>query len=270
MVKLIATDMDGTLLNSNHKIPSDFKETIEKLKENDIMFAIATGRNYLDISYKFEDYKDELMFICENGTGIFYKDECIYSKFLEKDTIEKLVNIGRGIKDAYPMLCGTKGLYLEDDKALELLNIHFPMNVPVIKVDSLLDVEDGIFKVNMFDMIDAESNSYHIFKNKDIKEITMTPSGKFWLDISSFGTNKGIAIKKVQDMFDIKYDETMVFGDHLNDIEMMKSAYYSYAMKNGHEDVKEVANFETKYTNEECGVIKTIKEEILENKELAL
>lgn len=90
------------------------------------------------------------------------------------------------------------------------------------------------------------------------------------MDISSFGTNKGIAIKKVQDMFDIKYDETMVFGDHLNDIEMMKSAYYSYAMKNGHEDVKEVANFETKYTNEECGVIKTIKEEILQNKELAL
>lgn len=269
MVKLIATDMDGTLLNSNHEIPKDFKDTIRALKEKDVMFAISTGRNYLDISYKFDDYKDELLFICENGTGIYYKDECIYSKFLEKDTIKQLVELGREIDNAYPMLCGTKGLYLEDEEALEQLNILFPMNVPVTKVDSLLDVEDGIFKVNMFDLTDAETNSYSIFKDANIKGVTLTPSGKYWLDMSSFGTNKGIAIKKVQDMFDIDYNETMVFGDHLNDLEMMKSAYYSYAMKNGHDDVKEIANFETKYTNEECGVTKTIKEEVLQAKELA-
>jgi Cof subfamily protein (haloacid dehalogenase superfamily) len=269
MVKLIATDMDGTLLNSNHEIPNDFKETISALKGKDVMFAISTGRNYLDISYKFDDYKDELLFICENGTGIYYKDECIYSKFLEKDTIKQLVKLGREIDNAYPILCGTKGLYLEDEKALEQLNILFPMNVPVTKVDSLLDVDDGIFKVNMFDLTDAETNSYPIFKNENIEGVTLTPSGRYWLDMSSFGTNKGIAIKKVQDMFDIDYKETMVFGDHLNDIEMMQSACYSYAMKNGHDDVKEVANFETKYTNEECGVIKTIQEEVLQTKELA-
>lgn len=269
MVKLIATDMDGTLLNGNHEIPKDFKDTINALKEKDVMFAISTGRNYLDISYKFDDYKDELLFICENGTGIYYKDECIYSKFLEKDTIKQLVELGREVDNAYPMLCGTKGLYLEDEEALEQLNILFPMNVPVTKVDSLLDVEDGIFKVNMFDLTDAETNSYEIFKNANMDGVTLTPSGKYWLDMSSFGTNKGLAIKKVQDMFDIDYKETMVFGDHLNDLEMMKSAYYSYAMKNGHDDVKEIANFETKYTNEECGVIKTIKEEVLQAKELA-
>lgn len=269
MIKLIATDMDGTLLNSNHEIPKNFKETISSLKEKDIMFAISTGRNYLDISYKFDDYKDELLFICENGTGIYYKDECIYSKFLEKNTIKKLVELGRNVENAYPMLCGTKGLYLEDEKVLEKLNELFPMNLPVINVDSLLDVDDGIFKVNMFDLTDAETNSYPIFKNENIEDVTLTPSGRYWLDMSSFGTNKGIAIKKVQDMFGIDYKETMVFGDHLNDIEMMKSAYYSYAMKNGHDDVKEVANFETKYTNEEYGVIKTIEEEILQSKQLA-
>ena len=157
----------------------------------------------------------------------------------------------------------------EIEEALKQLNILFPMNVPVTKVDSLLDVEDGIFKVNMFDLTDAETNSYSIFKSANIDGVTLTPSGKYWLDMSSFGTNKGLAIKKVQDMFDIDYKETMVFGDHLNDLEMMKSAYYSYAMKNGHDDVKEIANFETKYTNEECGVTKTIKEEVLQAKELA-
>lgn len=268
MIKLIATDMDGTLLNNNHEIPKDFKEIINSLKELDIMFAISTGRNYLDISYQFDEYKDDLLFICENGTGIYYKGKCIYSKFLEKHTIKKLVELGRTINNAYPILCGTKGIYLEDDEALRQLNILFPMNVPVKKVKSLLDVEDGIFKVNMFDLTDAETNSYKIFKDSNIEGVTLTPSGKYWLDMSSFGTNKGVAIKKAQEMFNIDYKETMVFGDHLNDLEMMKSAYYSYAMKNGHDDVKKVANFETKYTNNECGVTKTIKEEVLQLKEL--
>jgi Cof subfamily protein (haloacid dehalogenase superfamily) len=270
MVKLIATDMDGTLLNSNHEIPKDFKETIEALKERDIMFAISTGRNYLDVVHLLNEHKDELLFICENGTAIYYKNKCIYSKFLEKDTVEKLVKVGRDIEDAYPVLCGTKGLYLENDKAIELLNIHFPMNVPVIKVDSLLDVDDVIFKVNMFDMRDAETNSYPIFNNENLDNVTLTPSGRYWLDMYSLGANKGVAIKKVQEMFDISYDETMVFGDHLNDLEMMKSAYHSYAMRNGHEDAKKIANFETKYTNEECGVTKTIQEEVIQKTKLAL
>ena len=269
MIKLIATDMDGTLLNSNHEIPKDFKDIIKALKERGIMFAISTGRNYLDISYKFNDFKDELLFICENGTGIYYKDECIYSKFLKKDTVKTLVELGRKVDNAYPMLCGANGLYIENEYAFEQVNLLFPMNIPVIKVDSLFDVDDKIFKVNMFDLKGAETNSYLTFKNAKLDGVTLTPSNRYWLDIASFGTNKGVAIKKVQDLFNIDYKETMVFGDHLNDLEMMKSAYYSYAMKNGHQDVKEIANFETKYTNEESGVIKTIREEVLQVKELA-
>lgn len=259
--------MDGTLLNSKHEIPKDFKETIIKLKEKGIIFAIATGRNYLDIAYQLKDFTNDLLFICENGGSIHYKGECIYSNFLDKNTVHKLVNVGRTIKDAYPMLAGTKGLYIESEEAIQLLETHFPMNVPIIKVDSLLDVYDDIFKVNMFDMNTSETNSYPMFLNENIENVSLTPSGKYWLDMSSSNTNKGIAIKKVQDMFNINFDETMVFGDYLNDIEMMKSAYHSYTIKNGHEKVKDVANFETKYTNEECGVIKTIQELVL--KELA-
>lgn len=263
MIKLIATDMDGTLLNSEHKIPSDFYEVIKFLDKKNIMFAISTGRNYLDVSSQFSQYKDKLLFICENGSGIYYKDECIYSKFLDKNTIIKLVEIGRSINDAYPMLCGTKGVYLENEKALEKLKELFPMDIPTFIVDSLLDVDDDIFKVNIFDLNNAETNSYAIFKSKNIDNITLTPSGIYWLDMYSSEINKGVAIKIVQDKFNISYDETMVFGDHLNDLQMMESAYYSYAMKNGHDDVKKVSNFETKYTNEECGVTKTIKEEVL-------
>lgn len=270
MVRFIATDMDGTLLDSNHELPIDFGAFINELKERDILFSISTGRNYIDALSKVEKYKDDLIFICENGSVIYYKDECIFSNFLDKKSIEKLVTIGRQVKDAYLVLCGTKGLYIEDEKAIELINEHFPTHAPMIKVDSLLDVEDGIFKINMFDMANAEINSYRYFKEHNIENINIIPSGVYWLDMIDSNINKGLAIKMVQEKFEISYNETMVFGDHLNDLEMMKSARHSYAMKNGHDKVKEIASFETEYTNDENGVIRTIKAHVIENTQTAI
>ena len=95
--------------------------------------------------------------------------------------------------------------------------------------------------------------------------IIVRPSGVNWLDIYSSNANKGTAIDIIQKKFNISKKETMVFGDYLNDLEMMENAYYSYAMKNGHEKIKEVSNFETDFTNNENGVIETIKKYVLKN-----
>ena len=75
------------------------------------------------------------------------------------------------------------------------------------------------------------------------------------------GVNKGLAIKKIQEKLGIKHEETMVFGDYLNDLEMMDSAYHSYAMDNAHDDLKKVARFIAK-SNDECGVVQAIKESL--------
>lgn len=264
MIKLIATDMDGTLLNKQHEIPKDFDCIIQELKSKNILFAIATGRCYLNVINIFKKYKDDIIFICENGTTIYYKGECIYSKPLEKSTIEKLVSIGKNIEDAYPMLSGAKGVYTEERKAIVLLDKHFPAGEEVFLVDSFSEVEDDIFKVNMFDLKDSEKNSYTFFKEKDLDGVQLTPSGRYWLDIFDINTNKGTAINIIQNKFNIKYEETMSFGDYLNDIEMIKNSYYGYAMKNAHPKLKKVSRFETKYNNEESGVTKTIKEVVLD------
>lgn len=263
MIKLIATDMDGTLLDKEHEVPKDFDYVIEKLKDKGILFAIATGRSYSSIMSKLKDYEDDLIFICENGTSIYYKGECIYSKPLKKSTIAKLTSIGKNIKDAYPMLSGAKSVYIEDDKLFDLFDKHFPVNGDIVVVDSFLEVEDDIYKVNMFDLKDAGKNSYSVFKEHQLEDVQLTPSGTYWLDMFDINTNKGTAINIIQDMFNIKYEETMSFGDYLNDIEMIQNSYYGYVMKNAHEELKKVGKFETKYSNEEHGVTKTIREVVL-------
>ena len=113
-------------------------------------------------------------------------------------------------------------------------------------------------KVTICDFRGSEENSNNYFvEYRDKAQVTV--SGDIWLDITSKNINKGVAIKEIQELLGINYEETVVFGDYLNDLEMMESGYYSYAMKNAHDDLKKVARFIAK-SNDENGVVEAIKE----------
>ena len=265
MIKLIASDLDGTLLDNNGNIPKEFGNIIEVLNLKNIKFAIASGRNYREAVHRFEKYKNDIIFICDNGSSVYYRDECIYCNTLDKDTIDKLISIGRNISNSYVTLSGDKGFYIEDESIANQIRDICLNKDSVIDVDNLNDVKDLIFKVNIYDLVNTETNSYKEFAKFNLPGIIVRPSGVNWLDIYSSNANKGTAIDIIQKKFNISKKETMVFGDYLNDLEMMENAYYSYAMKNGHEKIKEVSNFETDFTNNENGVIETIKKYVLKN-----
>ena len=90
-------------------------------------------------------------------------------------------------------------------------------------------------------------------------EYQVVVSGGIWLDIMNQSTNKGVALEKIKEFFEIKYDELLVFGDYLNDYEMMSCGKYSFAMENAHPKLKEKANYVTK-SNKDEGVLFTIKQ----------
>ena len=89
-------------------------------------------------------------------------------------------------------------------------------------------------------------------------------SGENWVDISNPIANKGRAVKLLQDKYGISKNETMVFGDFNNDLEMLDQAFFSYAMSNAHANVKKAARFQTK-SNDELGV-ETILKELIDSK----
>ena len=162
-------------------------------------------------------------------------------------------------------LSGDRGFYIEDESIANDIRNMCLNEDSVIVVDNLNNVKDLIFKVNIYDLVNTETNSYKEYAKFNLVGIVVRPSGTNWLDIYNSSTNKGTAIDIIQKKFNIDKKETMVFGDFLNDLEMMENAYYSYAMKNGHEKIKEVSNFETDFTNNENGVIKTIKKYVLKS-----
>lgn len=257
MIKLIATDMDGTLLNDNNEISKDFYKVFEELKKKDVIFAAASGRQYYNLLKRFEDVADDMMFIAENGTFVMYKGEELLLNSLDRDIANELINIGRNIDDAYVILCGKKSAYIEniDKRFIEEVEKYYE---EYKIVDDLTKIKDDILKIAICDFLGSETNSHNHYKDyKDKLQVSI--SGAIWLDIMAKGVNKGVAINKLQEILNIAHEETMVFGDYLNDLEMMGSAYHSYAMENAHDELKKVARFRAK-KNTEDGVIDKIRE----------
>lgn len=263
MIKLIITDMDGTLLNSKNEINDEFWEIQDKLSKQDVIFAVASGRPYYNLVERFKNIKDNMLFISENGACVMYQEKEIYSNTMKREDVFFLLNICKNIKGIVPILCGKKSAYVEkniyyNDRCGFKEEISKYYNKLEI-VDDLNEIEDEFFKIAVCDFLISEKNSYKYFKGYEDK-FQVVISGKVWMDLGKLDTSKGMAIRMTQQNLNISYDETMVFGDYLNDYSMMEEAKYSYTMKNAHPQLKEVANFITKEDNDNNGVLETIKE----------
>ena len=256
-IKFVATDMDGTLLNSKKEIHEEFYEVFREMREKDIIFAAASGRQYYSLLETFDNIKDDMMFIAENGTFVVYKGKEIVTNSLDRDLAMERINIGRKIDESYVVLCGKNSAYIEsdDDRLVNEVSKYYKRYKIV---DDITTINDEILKVTICDFRGSEENSNNYFvEYRDKAQVTV--SGDIWLDITAKNINKGVAIKEIQELLGINYEETVVFGDYLNDLEMMESGYYSYAMKNAHDDLKKVARFIAK-SNDENGVVEAIKE----------
>lgn len=257
MIKLIATDMDGTLLNSKGELPPDFYHVFGQLKERNIIFAAASGRQYFTLVENFKEVAEDLLFIAENGTYIAYRGKEIAVHPLQRDIAHELIKRARTIENTYIVLATSKGAYIEntDEAFVKEVNKYY---VKCQVIDDLLNVEGDILKVTLCDFKGAEHNSYLAYADLRHKA-QMSVAGDIWLDMMANGVNKGKAIEDIQEKLGITYEETMVFGDYLNDYEMLQKAYHSYAMANAHPSLKEIARFSAK-SNDEDGVIQKIKE----------
>lgn len=257
-IRLVATDMDGTLLNSKHEIHESFFPVFRKLKDHGIIFVAASGRQYFNLAKTLDVVKDEVIFAAENGSYVVFKDEEIHIQAIDPEITHELILISRKIKNTYPIICGKKKAYVEndDEEFINHLKLYFERYEVV---PDLLEITDDQFlKFTLCDLAGSEVNSYPHYKKYE-EALQVKVSGPIWLDISHKKANKGRAMEVLQEKFKVTPEQTMVFGDYLNDFEMLQKAHYSYAMANAHPDIKKIARFIAK-SNDENGVVEVLSE----------
>lgn len=257
-IKLVAADMDGTLLNAKHELSPDFFPLLDQMRSKGILFAAASGRQYHNLYNRFLSVKDEVIFIAENGSYVMYKGEELLVQAMDKEIARELILAARKIPNVYIILCGKKKAYIESDAPEFIKNVNMYYDACEM-VNDLSQVDDDEFlKIAICDMAGTETNSYKHFKHLQDK-LQVKISGHIWLDLSHKLANKGRALAMLQEKYHISAEETMVFGDYLNDLEMIQQAGVSYAMENAHTDIKNAARFITK-SNEENGVIVVLQQ----------
>ena len=259
MIKIIFSDMDGTLLTSENKLPVGFDTMIAELKSRGVIFAPASGRQYFSLIDSFQRYQNEFLFLAEGGTLVIYLGKEIFSQPMDKNLAFEFLYKSDELKNILCVFCGKKNAYIRDFQDIpkyrdELLKYY----THAVAVKRWEDIDDEPIKVAFFD---PESNSResiynHLKKYEDRAQILI--SSEHWVDAMMPGVNKGSAIKKIQQILDIKPEECAAFGDYLNDCEMMQAVGYSFAMANAHPDLKKFAKFETA-SNDEGGVLVGIK-----------
>lgn len=257
-IRMVATDMDGTLLNSKHELDESFYSMFRKLKEHGIIFVAASGRQYFNLTKTLDHIKDEVVFAAENGSYVVYQGEELHIQAIEGNIVRELILISRNIPNTYPIICGKKKAYVESDQPefIDRLKMYFERYEIV---NDLLEIKDDQFlKFTVCDLVGSEKNSYPHFKHYE-EPLQVKVSGPIWLDISHKKANKGRAMEVIQEKFNVTPEQTLAFGDYLNDLEMLDKAHYSYAMANAHPDVKKIARFIAK-SNDENGVVAVLSE----------
>ncbi|WP_461204678.1 HAD family hydrolase [Clostridium sp. DL1XJH146] len=262
MIKLIVSDMDGTLLNNKSELSSSFHKTLKILKEKNILFMAASGRFYNQLCANFEDIEDDIIFAAHNGVIVQSKNSnnTIYESKVEYKDYKKLIDFSR--EKGLNLMISDKDYAIVENPSQEFLEIFESYGMLFEVVDDLHKLNRDIYKITFYCKDGVNNSLIEEIKENIDSDLDVVLSGHEWVDLMKKGESKGKAIKIIQEAYGISEEETMVFGDHFNDVSMFSRAKFSYAMENAHEDIKNQAKYIAK-ANSENGVEEAILENII-------
>ena len=266
MYNLIATDLDGTLLNDKKEISDRCQEDIKKLKKMGKKIVLATGRplhGIIPYLKTLDLYDDNTYVVVYNGAVVVNAtgEDIIFDTPVSLDTYKELYNLSKQL-----------GVNIH---ALTLGGVHTPKNNPYTGVESSINkipvtegaIEDidpstKIIKVMFVDDPKKLDDITPLIPDWVKEKYTVVRSADIFLEFLNKNVNKGVGVSIIAERFGIKPQEVICIGDAENDISMIRYAGLGVAMANATLDVKAAADYIT-LTNEEDGVAHVIEKFML-------
>ncbi len=260
MIKLICSDVDGTLVpDGTRDINPEIFDVICRLREKGIQFAIASGRHTSSISSLFKPVEDKIFFVALGGAILATSSRTLYHWDVDQEDVCRMVLEMRQVPNCEIMLSGLHCSYLETKDEYFRSWVMDSYGVKCQLTTDLLSVNDHIVSLSFYHSKQRAETDFQFFIDEWQDRYKAVTSGTMWLDVTRKDINKGRAIRELQDSLAVTPEETMVFGDQRNDLEMLQQAYYSYAVENALPEVKAAARFGTDRCDRD-GVLKVLKE----------
>lgn len=268
--KLIAIDMDGTLLNSKNNVSNRTKKAIIKAKEKGVHVVLSTGRILKSAIYYSQKLGLKNPIVASNG-GIIVDENSnlIYKKPLDKQSIKKIADMADEDDVYFHLYDETK--FYSSRKVQEFLDFYrqddekTSIDFQLFKhIDEIINTENlNIYK---FLFIDENKRKLQNFREKisTISDISISSSWSNNVEAMALNVSKGEALSKLSEILNIKLKDIITIGDSENDLSMLNISGLSVAMGNASHKIKEKADYITD-TNDNDGVAKAIEKFILES-----
>ena len=285
-IRLVAVDMDGTLLDDEKNFPPGLDELLDQLEEHGIVFVPASGRQVWTLINMFHG-RAGMTFIGENGAIVMRDGREISSAPLDLATVRESVRLVRQYALPRPgataaredagegslrenfdgglVVCGKNCAYVERTDEAFLAAVA-PYYTRTQCVDDLVKVIDDIEQGR----IDEVIIKLAVYSAGDVTALADQTLGRFarshqfaisaanWADLQDRGVDKGRALRALQEYLGVTPGQTAVFGDAGNDLSMIAQAEFSFAMENASADVRAAARFLAP-SNNEAGVVQVLR-----------
>lgn len=246
MVKLIATDVDGTLLkDGTFDIDPAYEQIFGQLMDKGVRVVIASGRQYKSSMKLFPTLGTRFDYVADGGATYRFNGQVYAYQRIPADVVEELladfaelsdpgldISLNSSDKCYVPIEGSPMHLWLRDSYRFDVVTMEDPDRCP----------EDDIIKMAIYHPTNAEGALTQEFWDKWSPRLHMACAGNQWVDFVMPGVNKGQALARIEELTGVKPEDTVVFGDNLNDLEMGERAGRFYCVGNARDQVKAKAH----------------------------
>ncbi len=246
MIRLIASDIDGTLVpDGAPTINPEYYDVITALQKKGIVFCPCSGRSFQSMHTLFAPIADSLYFICENGTILRTADRILYSWPVPEEYIRPLVECGRKLPGISVMICTPEKTYCESGEDSPLYRLmHDDYHYNIENIPDVLAVPAGeVVKVSLFHAEDQIEEACRPLTESPWKDkVQMLCAGSKWLECVALNAGKGEAFALLQELLEVPQEETVYFGDNMNDLSAFQEAGASVTVSSARSEIRHAAD----------------------------
>lgn len=245
MIRYAASDLDGTLLkNDAQSLDPEIFDLIRKLKEKGIHFIAASGRTYENVYRLFGPVQEDISYITENGSMCVHNHKVISRGLIDRELGLRIIRASKRFPEFHCMLSCESTAYTDSTDQQFLHHMHKVLKYRLKEVPDLCRVTEPFLKIAFMNFNGTDA-AEHFFKENFSSEIKIVTSGNLWVDFIAPNANKGTGLSAITRHLGIALADGIAFGDHFNDIELLKAAGTGYAMKDCAPGVEKYADAQT-------------------------
>lgn len=263
--KLLAVDVDGTLLNSNKEITPNTKARIHETIEKGVIFTISSGRPVQGVQLIINKLEVDIPVITYNGAMVITGEsrKVIYSCTMKNEDVIQVERFGRE-RNTTIAIWSDNQLFVNraDERAAKYSELSGTEAKLYENVEEVL--VKGVNKILWYDEVERINAFQEELKNIINPTINFHTSQPFFLEFVDVNASKAIALEKLGKFYGINREEMIAVGDGFNDLSMIEYAGLGVAMENAPFEIKQAADFVTR-SNDNDGVAFVIEKFILNN-----